>query len=208
MKIHHVEQRSPEWYALRTGMPTASEFSRIITSTGERSKSFLGYAKTLAADLYVGRPVDSFEGNGWTDRGREQEAHALELYRFAHGEVEPIGLVTTDDGSAGCSPDGLVGADGMVEVKCLKAENHISAILYYRDKGRCPTDYVQQTQGQLLICERKWCDLVFYHPDLPELVIRQEPDPKIFEALKREIPALLQERDSILAALHNHAEAA
>src|SRR3546814_2809936 len=84
-------------------------------------------------------------------------------------------FVTDYAETMGCSPDGLVGDDGMVEVKCLKAENHIKAILYHASKGHCPPDYVQQTQGQLLICERQWCDLVFYHPDLPLLAIRQEP---------------------------------
>lgn len=204
MKIHDVEQRSPEWYALRAGMPTASEFSKIVTSKGEPSKSAAGYALTLAAELFAGKTVDAWEGNSWTERGREMETRALELYEFTRDmDIVPVGFVTDDKGKMGCSPDGFAGEDGMVEVKCLKAENHIKAILYFQKHTKCPTDYVQQTQGQMMICERKWVDLIFYHPELPMLVIRQEVDRDLQFALMAGIPPLLAERDRVLAALRS-----
>lgn len=206
MIVHDVEQRSPEWYALRAGKPTASEFPRLFTSKGEPSKSAPAYARVLAAELYAGRPVDGWEGNAYTERGRELEARAVELYEFARDvETSPVGFITDDTMTAGCSPDRLVENDGLLEVKCLKAENHVAAILYYRQHGRCAPDYVQQTQGQLFICGRAWCDLVFYHPELPLLVIRQEPDPTLFKAIAKEVPAVCRERDEILAALYAHA---
>jgi hypothetical protein len=206
MIVHTVEQRSPEWYALRTGIPTASEFSKLVTSKGEASKSADGYALTLAAEMFAGKPVDVWEGNAWTERGREIEEHALTLYEFTRDvEIAPVGFVTDDAQSMGCSPDGLIGDDGMIEVKCLKAENHVKAILYFQKHGRCPTDYVQQTQGQLMICERAWCDLLFHHPELPPLIIRQEPDAEIHAALRTAVPSLLAERDRVLAALQEHA---
>lgn len=205
MILHDVEQRSPEWYALRVGMPTASEFSRLMTSDGSRSKSLEGYALTLAADLFAGKPLDTFEGTAWTERGRELEAEALRLYEFANEvDLKPIGLVTNDDKTAGCSPDALVNGNGMVEVKCLKAENHIKAILYFQKHGRCPTDYVQQTQGQLWLCEREWCDLIFYHPDLPRLTIRQTSSAQLHKALGLAVLEVCQERDNVLAALRAH----
>lgn len=202
MIIHDLEQRSPEWYKLRSGIPTASEFSKLVTSKGEPSKSLEGYAVTLANEAFVGMPVDAWEGNAWTERGRELEEEALRLYMFAYDvEVAECGFVTTDDGLAGCSPDGLVGNDGMVEVKCLKGENHTKTIMYYQKHGRCPTDYVQQTQGQMLICERKWCDLIFMHPQLPMLTIRQTPDEKVWDGLNKGIFDVIAERDRVLAAL-------
>lgn len=202
MKVHEVEQRSPEWYALRRGKPTASEFSKLVTSKGDPSKSASTYAITLATELFAGRPVDGWEGNGWTERGRELEEEALSLYAFAtDAEVSPVGFVTDDAETMGCSPDGLVADAGMVEVKCLKAENHVKAIMCHEKHGRCPPDYVQQTQGQLLICGRQWCDLVFYHPDLPLLTVRQEPDKALQDALAKMIPEVLQERDRVLACL-------
>lgn len=203
MIVHDVEQRSPEWYALRAGMPTASEFSKIVTSKGEASKSISGYAYTLAVEKYAGRPVDAWEGNYHTDRGRELEEHALNLYALMHDtEVHRVGFVTDADATMGCSPDGLVGDDGVVEVKCLKAENHAKAIVYYRKNGKSPPDYVQQTQGQMMICGRKWCDLIFHHPELPPLVIRVTPDADVTRGLTAHIPALLTERDNILTELH------
>lgn len=202
-KFHTCEQRSEEWYSLRAGIPTASEFSSLVTSTGEVSKTLPRYAKTLAAEKFSGKTLETWEGNAWTERGKELEAEALRLYEFTRDcVVEPVGFVTTDDGRAGCSPDGLVGGDGLVEVKCLKAENHIEAIMYHRKNGRCEPGYVQQPQGQMWICERKWCDLIFFHPVLPLLVIRQTPDGKLISAIEQAVDAVTQERDTILAALH------
>jgi len=206
MKIHDVEQRSEAWYSLRAGLPTASEFAKIITSKGDPSKSAADYAITLAAEKYAGKPVDAWEGNTWTERGREMEESARGLYMFARDvEVMQVGFVTTDAGDMGCSPDGLVGDDGMVEIKCLKAENHVKAIIYHQKNGHAPPKYVQQTQGQLMICERVWCDLVFYHPELPLLVIRQEPILELHEALRRDIPKLCAERDRVLLTLQEQA---
>ena len=157
---------------------------------------------TLAAELFAGKPMDAWEGNAWTERGRELEAAALALYEFVTGvSVTPVGFVTTDDGFVGCSPDGLIDEDGLVEVKCLKAENHVKAILYFQKNGHCPPDHVQQAQGQMLICNRPWCDLVFYHPELPPLTIRQERNTDLQAAIMAQIPPLIAERDAVLAAL-------
>jgi hypothetical protein len=205
MIIHDCEQRSAEWYALRSGIPTASEFSKLVTSKGEPSKSMKEYAITLAGEKFAGQPLDTWEGNTWTERGRELEEEALRLYEFAHSfTVDSVGFVTTDDKDAGCSPDGLVGTDGMVEVKCLKSENHIKAIMYHQKHGTCPTTYVQQTQGQMMICERNWCDLIFFHPVLPVLTIRQEPIAEVQSGIIQAIKDVLKERDDVLAALQEH----
>ncbi len=207
MKIHRdLEQGSPEWDAVRVGMPTTSDFPKIITSTGAPSKQAETYALTLAAEIMAGGPVEAWQGNEWTDRGKALEGDALRLYEFTRDlEIELVGFVTDDTETMGCSPDALVGAYGLAEVKCLKAENHIKAILYYLEHGRCPPGYVQQTQGQMMICERAWCDLVFYHDALPLLVIRQEPDPAIQRALKGAIPTLCNRRDIVVEQLRNMA---
>lgn len=206
MICHAVEQRSDDWYALRVGKPSASEFAKIVTSKGEPSKSAETYAYTLAAELYAGKPLEAWEGSQWTERGREMEAEAIAYYEFmTETEVMPVGFVTDDAEAIGCSPDGFVGDDGLIEVKCLKPENHVKTILYYQKHGRCPTDYVQQPQGQMMICERQWVDLVFYHPALPVLVIRQEPDDAVVKGLREQLPALVKRRDEVLAALHREA---
>lgn len=202
MLIHDIEQRSEAWMKIRCGMPTASEFSKLITSKGDVSKSLTGYAHTLAAELYAGRPIDEFQATAYMERGREMEAQAISFYTFMKdAEVAPVGFITDDFKAEGCSPDGLVGDDGMVEVKCLKAANHVATVLFHQKHGRCPTDYVQQTQGQLMIAGRAWCDLIFFHPDLPLLVIRQEPDAAIHAALRKALVQVRAERDAALAAL-------
>ena len=202
--FHDVEQKSPQWYALRLGIPTASSFDQLVTPTGRPSKSASPYARFLAAELFVGRPLDMWSGNSWTDRGREMESQAVQLYEFTRDvEVRKCGFVTRADGLAGCSPDGLLGDDGMIEVKCLSVSNHIAAIMHHRATGHCPADYVPQTQGQIMLCERAWCDLLFYHPELPSLVIRQTALPEIAAVLATQLAAVIAERDAVLEILRS-----
>lgn len=206
MILHDVTQRSPEWYALRLGKPTASEFSRIVTSDGDRSKSASGYAIQLAAELFAGKPLEAWEGNQWTERGRDLEDEAIARYEFQSDlETRPVGFVTDDAGMVGASPDRLVGDDGLLEIKCLSAGRHIAAILYFERNGHCPPDYVQQTQGQILVCQRQWCDLVFYHPELPMLVLRRTRVHRIHDALIKGIASVISERDEVLASLRKRA---
>lgn len=208
MIVHDLEQRSPDWYYLRAGKPTASSFGNLITSKGERSKSLPQYALTLAIELYAKGPVNDFEGSAYMERGRELESEALAWYAFERGvDIEPVGFITDDQERFGCSPDGLV-PGGMVEVKCLKAENHLKALLRHRKDGVAPPDYVQQTQGQMMIAERSWCDLIFYHPALPPVVIRQTPDPGIYACLADALEEVIAERDRVFSELQAYGEAA
>lgn len=204
MIIHDVEQRSDIWYQLRLGIPTGSAFSKLITSKGAASKSLLEYAATLAGEKFSGKELEAWEGNQWTERGKELEVDAKEFYEFTNDvTVDEVGFITTDDLGGGCSPDGLVNDDGMVEFKCLKGERHIKAIMYYKKHNRAQPDYIAQTQGQMHIAERKWCDLVFYHPELPTLVIRQTLDAEFCKTLEGLIVEVSAERDKIVQVLND-----
>lgn len=204
MIIHECEQGTDEWFALRAGMPTASNFSKLITSKGEPSKSMPTYAALLAAELFAEKPINDFDGNQWTERGHELEDEARTRYEFQNDvDVDQVGFITNDEKTHGCSPDGLVGEDGLVEIKCLKTENHVKAILYHKKHGKCPPDYVQQTQGQIMVCDRLWCDLIFYHPVLPMLIIRQTPDAAVVAGLTGQLSYAIRERDRILEILRN-----
>jgi len=184
MKIHDVEQNTPEWLALRAGMPTASAFNRIVTSTGAASKQIEDYALELAAAIYAGGEVDAWEGNAYTDRGHELEPEAVCSYEFLTGKTaEVVGFVTNDSEVFGCSPDRLVGDDGLLEIKCQIAKNHLKTIMAYEKSKKPPAAYMAQVQGQLMITARKWCDLFFYHPTLPSLSIRILPDKDFQEEL-------------------------
>jgi len=202
MIIHECEQGSDEWHALRAGMPTASEFSKLVTSKGATSKSAAGYAITLAGEMFAGKPLDAWEGNQWSEHGKELEDQAMAYYEFQNDEdITTAGFVTDDAEKMGCSPDGLIGEKGGVEFKCLKAETHIKTIIYFQKNDRCPPDYIQQTQGQMMICGWEWCDLVFFHLELPCLVIRQLPDLNIQTALVAQIKKVCEERDEIFKAI-------
>lgn len=200
MQVHTLEQGTPEWYAIRAGRPTASEFSKLVSGTGKPSTQIGDYAATLAAELYAGKPLDRWEGNGATDRGHEMEPMARANYEFQHDvEVVQVGFVTNFD--AGCSPDGFVGADGLTEYKCQLAKGHVQTLAYWRKHGRCPPAYYPQVQGQLLICEREWDDLNFFHPELPPLVIRVERDEAFIREILRGIRAVNEQRDALVEML-------
>jgi hypothetical protein len=198
-----MAQRSEEWQQIRIGIPTASDFSRLVTSEGKRSKSLNGFAMQLAAEKFAGGPLGSWAGNVAMERGRFLEEDGLRAYQFSYAEsdLDPVGFVTDQAITYGCSPDALVGETGCCEVKCLTAEKHIAAFLRFNDSGEAPPDYIQQTQGQILICGREWCDLIFYHPQLPMVVVRQFAIPAVTTAILEGIGAVLAERDRILNLL-------
>lgn len=200
MIIHNIEQRTQEWYQLRAGMPTASTFSKLVTSNGEPSKSTDELAIQLGSEAFTGTAeLDTWDGNRWTERGKEMEDQAVAFYEF-HTDLEtsPVGFVTDDDKQYGCSPDAFVGDDGVLEIKCLKATTHGKTLQYKEKHGKAPTTYHLQTQGQMMICERKWCDLLFFHPLLPSFIIRQEPDENIYTALKKQLKEVNRLRDEMM----------
>jgi exodeoxyribonuclease (lambda-induced) len=206
MKIHDVGQRTEEWFKLRAGIPTASEAGKLVTSTGKKSSQITDYSYQLAAELYAGKPLDRWEGNQWTDRGGDLELIALTEYsRIKDATIDVVGFCTVDDGTYGCSPDGLL-ADGIAEIKCLAAKNHIKNMVYYDKYKAAMPDYIPQTQMQMLVCEREWCDMMFYHPDLPPLIIRQFKIKEVQEILMVQLKACIEKRDQVLKIIKGESE--
>lgn len=203
MIINSCEQYSDEWWEKKNGKPSASNGKKMVTSQGKESKSMPEYAIELAGDLFAGKPLDTFEGNAWTERGTELEDSARSLYEMVYNcEVQEVGFCTDDNNLYIASPDGLILDNGLVEFKCLKATNHIKAIIYHAKNRKPPTDYVSQVQMQLFVTGRKWCDLVFFHPNLPELIIRIEPDLTFHMMLAKQLKAVIEERDKIIGILN------
>lgn len=206
MRIIDVEQNSPEWFAARAGLPTASEFKKLVSGTGKVSTQIGDYARTLAGELYAGKPLDRWEGNQWTEQGHERESMAAGEYALIHDvELSEVGLCLHDSGDFGCSPDRLVGDSGILEIKSLSAPKHIAALQYIDKHGDIPPDYRSQVQGEMLVTDRKWCDLMFYHPDLPSEVYRVEPDTEFRDLLTEQIKAVIAERDAIHKFLNKEA---
>ena len=206
MLVHEVEQNTPEWFALRAGMPTASAFSNLLTAKGGKPGAALHtYANKLASEKFSDFIPETFPGNYATRRGHELEPDAREYYAFTNEvEVFQIGFVTDDAETMGCSPDSLIGDDGLLEIKCLGPTKHIESLRYV-DAGECPPDYRYQVQGQLMITGRQYCDLFFYDPVYPKVHIRILPDFKLNMALTTGVKAVIDERDEILEMLHRQA---
>lgn len=182
MKIHNVEQGSPEWLTCRIGLPTASEFHQIITpKTRKMSASATAYAAKLAAEIILERSLDyDLSHNLDVQRGIDLEPNAALVYEFETGTTTtPVGFVTDDAGTYGASPDRLVGQDGLVEIKCPRPEKHALYIL-----NGFGSAYFAQVQGQLLVTERQWCDRYSYCPGLPSYRERIERDDAFIAALK------------------------
>ena len=178
MRIVNCEQGTDEWFAARLGIPTASTFKDIITSTGKKASAFDRRMNTLAAERLMGKPPENFTSE-WMQRGTELEPQARSFYEFETGmEVDEVGICLLDDGSAGASPDGLMGTRGL-EIKCPAPHTHVS----YLAKRKVPTEYVPQVQGCMWICERDHWDFLSFHPDMPPLLITVDRDQEFIEKL-------------------------
>lgn len=164
-------QGSAEWLEARLGVPTASRFSEILTPTGQKSKSAIGYMDELIFERVARKPDGDISHLHWLQHGTETEAAARAWYEWNYTDVEQVGFVLTDHGY-GCSPDGLVGDDGLLEIKSTKGKTAIG----YTRGGKLPSIYKPQVQGQMLVCKRDWCDFLVYHIDITPLVIRVERD--------------------------------
>lgn len=171
MRVHDFEQGTPEWLQARLGIPTASCFSKLITSAGKKSTQIDGYLNTLVAESLMGEPAESFQTD-WMARGNELEPEARAWYEFqTDSDIQQVGFVTLDDSTAGASPDGLTDGSGL-ELKCPKAETHVG----YLRSNKLPAAYVPQVQGCMWICERETWDFVSYHPLMPKLLITVQRD--------------------------------
>lgn len=173
MKTLTMAQGSREWFAARLGIPTASNFHRLITpSTMKPSSQALGYRYQLIGEYLSGDPADTTDFD-FTARGNEYEDKARSWYELRiDDDVDQVGFLLRDDERCGGSPDGLVGSDGVVEIKIPSIGNHVGHLC----DGFSATDYRCQMQGLLWVAEREWCDLVSWHPWLPPVCVRWNRD--------------------------------
>jgi len=198
-----MEQGSPEWLALRAGKVTASRVADVIarTKTGWGA-SRANYMAELIAERLTGQPAPSFS-NAAMQWGTDKEPEARDYYAFITGAtVEQIAFVhhpTVAD--SGASPDGLVGDDGLVEIKCPSTSTHIDTLL----GAVGPSKYMTQMQWQLACTGRKWCDFVSYDPRMPEsmqlFVTRIERDDDVIAVLEKDVAEFLSEVAEKVAAL-------
>lgn len=185
---HDMEQGTQEWYDARIGIPTASCFDQIITpKTMKPSTSAVKYRRKLLAEWMLGLSLDEVNTEVM-ERGKILEAEAVRWYEFeTDRDTETVGFITNDAGTVGCSPDRLVGVNGLAEIKCPLPHTHIGYLLDGVDDAyRC------QLQGQLWVAEREWVDFVSYHPTMPKVKIRVQRDEPFILALKEAVGAFVE----------------
>ena len=160
MKIHMMEQRSDEWFAVRLGKITGTSFATV--ANGKKATVETLCEKT-AAERITGLASESGYTNAAMERGIELEGQALELYATENfASVRRVGFVELDE-FIGVSPDGLVDDNGTLEIKCPERHTHLA----YLTGSKSWKTYRWKIQGDIFVTGRHWCDFVSYNPDFP-----------------------------------------
>lgn len=198
-----MEQRSDEWFAVRCGRVTASRVADVIakTKTGYGA-SRANYAAQLVAERLTGKVQESFT-NSAMQWGTDKEPDARNAYCFFHDvDVVETGFeIHPSIALSGASPDGLVGDDGLVEIKCPNTATHIETLL----GGTIPAKYETQMLWQMACTGRQWCDFVSFDPRLPEtmqlFVKRLQRDDIRIAELEKEVSTFIGEVTKTVNAL-------
>ena len=182
MKILNDEQGSDAWKRSRVGVITATRMQDITTSTGLWSKSADAMIRVIVDEMVKGAPAPQGFISKAMKHGTTYEPMARSYYAFVNEvEVEQTGLCLHDDLPVGFSPDGFVGKDGGLEIKCPQGTTHQT----YCDEQKLPTKYKVQVQMALWISEREWWDFLSFEPSYGEqFCIRVNRDEKLISALE------------------------
>jgi len=200
-----IVQGSEEWKQLRLGKVTASRVADVIAKTQKgHSASRANYAAQLICERLTGVPAEGFTNDAmrWGTDTEPQARSAYEFYKDV--DVRQVSFVPHPSiADAGCSPDGLVGDDGLVEIKCPNTATHIETLV-----GKAvPQKYITQIQFQLACTGREWCDFVSFDPRMPEAMqffcVRVHRVPEIIEGLEQEVITFLNEVRAKIAMLRN-----
>ncbi len=190
-----IEQGTPEWFAQRLGKVTASRVADIVAKTKTGVAASRGnYLAQLVAERLTGQAADSFK-SGAMQHGTETEPMARMAYETETGQmVTEVAMIQHPKiEMAGASPDGLVGEDGLVEIKCPNTSTHIATLI----ADKAPSGYMAQMQWQMACTGRAWVDFVSFDPRMPEdmqLFIKRVPrDEKLIAEYEAEVIKFLAE---------------
>jgi len=198
-----MDQRTDEWFAARLGKVTASRIADVMakTKTGYGA-SRANYMAELIVERLTGQKGDSYQ-NAAMMWGTNTEPLARAAYEAHRGVlVEETGFVPHPSGAmTGASPDGLVGDDGLVEIKCPNTATHIDTLM----SDDAPPKYFAQMQWQMACTGRAWCDFVSFDPRMPEemqlFVTRVERDDTWIIMAEEAVQAFLSELDEMVSKL-------
>ena len=176
LEVYDCDQRSDAWRIARLGRVTCSVLKTVMASgkDGDDSTGRTTLMRKLAGEILTGIPMESYTSKEM-ELGKEHEPEIRDWYaRTQFAEVREVGFVWNPEVQAGCSPDGLIDDDGMIEIKWATPHVMIGIL----EKGVLPTGHRAQCHGGLWVCRRKWIDLVIYsHPKIPKFKVRIERDP-------------------------------
>lgn len=205
-----MEQRTEAWFAARAGKATASRIADIIARTKSGpSASRQAYAVQLALERITGQREEGFTSAAM-QRGTDLEAEARAAYETERGVlVREVGFIDHPSiEMSGASPDGMVGSDGLMEIKCPDSKQHLE----YLRLQTAPAKYKPQVQWQMACTARAWCDFVSYDPRFPEglqlHIVRVQRDAEYIAELETEVTAFLAEVEQIVADIEQMREAA
>lgn len=198
-----IEQGSKEWLELRLGKVTASRIADVLAKgkSGE-ALSREDYRYELVVQRLTGDPGESFTNAAmeWGTATEPQARIAYEAFADIFVEQVPFVLHPTIEWF-GCSPDGLIGDKGLLEIKCPNSKTHIK----YLNAGKPPAKYVPQMQCQMAVTGRKWCDFVSFDPRLPGdlqlFVVRLDRDEDYIKSMEAEVVKFLSEVETMFKQL-------
>lgn len=186
MKIHFFEQNSLEWHEIRRGKFTCSTLSDLFMD--KKTKGYNEAINKVVFERLTGETPESYI-NDYMRRGSELEPFAREKYELeTFNNVEQVGFIEYSDWF-GYSPDGLIGEDGSIEIKCPK----FSTLIDFALTKRIPKEYFYQMQGGLLASERKWCDFVMFHSKMQLIIERVYRDENTIKEIERVLAESIEE---------------
>lgn len=200
-----MEQRTDDWFTARLGKVTASRVADVVAKTKTGVSASRGnYMAQLIVERLTGKPVESFSSSAmqW---GTDTEPLARAAYEMATDSmVDEVGFVEHESLSmCGASPDGLVGQDGLIEIKCPNTATHIETLI----NGTIDNRYVLQMQWQMACTDRKWCDFVSFDPRMPEAlqlkIIRVPFNEMLVTDLENQVEQFLNEVQEKVKFLNN-----
>lgn len=195
-----LEQGTPEWHDVRCGVVTASRFKDVLAEGQGKTRST--YIYQLAGEIVTGTPMKTYK-NAAMERGHDQEPEARDLYAFMT-DADPVQVGFIREGRAGCSPDSLIGEDGLLEIK-TKAP-HLMAEVICKDKF--PPEFTAQCQGALWVSGREWIDLAVYCPGFPLFMKRAYRDREFIANLALEVDRFLSDLDAKIEQIKAYGAAA
>ena len=195
-----MEQRTDQWFNVRLGKVTASKVSAVLAKKDSATRN--DYLTDIVLERLTGKQQE-FYTNEAMQWGTDTEPQARMAYEaHTNNLVDEHGFIDHPNiANFGCSPDGSIGDDGLLEIKCPNSKTHLATLL----SGKAPSKYIPQMQTQMAVMNRQWCDFVSFDPRLPEdlqlFVVRVNRDDEYIANLEKEVSAFLQEVDDTVTKL-------